>query len=189
MFSRLRLDVSRSFYPADTLAVSGFQIDNPTKHAVSFTRHECIQYGRLFVESVKIVIPFYELKHQVNLLCRTQDAILAAYIFGSAARKTEQNPKDIDIAVFLENDSMSSFSLPSFISKAEKKLRYPVDVVVLNRAGETLKYEVRRTGNLVFERTPGMGKKFEVSSRKSYEDFLFLHKRYVNKVLYGSTDG
>ncbi len=135
------------------------------------------------------MIPFNELKHQVNQLCRAQDSILAAYIFGSVARKTEQEPKDIDIAILLERESLSSFSLPSFISKAEKKLLFSVDVVVLNRAGETLKYEVRRTGSLVFERSPGMGKKFEVSSRKSYEDFLFLHKRYVNKVLYGSTDG
>lgn len=135
------------------------------------------------------MIPFNELKHQVNQLCRTQNAILAAYIFGSVARNTQQKPKDIDIAILLESDSLSSFSLPSFISKAEKMLLFPVDAVVLNRAGETLKYEVRRTGRLAFERSPGMGKKFEISSRKSYEDFLFLHKRYVNKVLYGNTDG
>ena len=135
------------------------------------------------------MIPYNELKRQVNLLCRAQTTILAAYIFGSVSRKTQQKPKDIDIAILLDSDGLSSFSLPSFISKVEKKLQFPVDVVVLNRAGEVLKYEIRRTGNLVFERSPGMGKNFEVSSRKSYEDFLFFHKRYVNKVLYGSSDG
>ena len=34
---------------------------------------------------------------------------------------------------------------------------------------------------LYHERT----KKAEIRGRKSYEDFLYLHKRYVRKVLYG----
>ena len=71
----------------------------------------------------------------------------------------------------------------------EKALGSPVDVVVLNRAGEILKYEVRRSGKLIFERSPDMRKKVEIQGRKSYEDFLNLHKRYVRKVLYGGKNG
>ena len=135
------------------------------------------------------MIALNEIRQQVNLLCQNQSAIQAAFIFGSAVKKTEKEPEDIDIAVLLDDDKRESFSVPSFISLLEKSLQCRVDVVVLNRAGEVLKYEVRRKGELVFERSPDIGKKFEISSRKSYEDFLFLHKKYVNKVLYGSANG
>ncbi len=43
-------------------------------------------------------------------------------------------------------------------------------------------FEVRRPGKLVFERDTGFRKKFEINGRKSYEDFLYFHKRYVNHV-------
>jgi hypothetical protein len=49
--------------------------------------------------------------------------------------------------------------------------------------------EVRRSGRLVFDRMPVFRKKFEIQGRKSYEDFLYLHNRYVNAVLYGSRYG
>jgi uncharacterized protein len=81
-----------------------------------------------------------------------------------------KSPKDIEYAIS---------------SVLEKSVECPVDVVVLNRAGEILKYEVRRSGKLVFERSPEMRKNAEIRGRKSYEDFLHLHKRYVRKVLYG----
>jgi len=74
---------------------------------------------------------------------------VAAYIFGSAAGEN-----------------------------SEKAMGCRVDVVVLNRAGEVIKYEVRRSGRLVFERSNEARKKFEIYSRKTYEDFLYLHKRY-----------
>jgi predicted nucleotidyltransferase len=115
-------------------------------------------------------------------------AILASYIFGSVA-KGKKEPGDIDIAVLLERTHLQSFSIPSLISELEKALGRPVDVVVLNRAGEILKYEVRRSGKLIFDRSPGMRKMSEIQGRKSYEDFLSLHKRYVRKVLYSGKNG
>jgi predicted nucleotidyltransferase len=123
---------------------------------------------------------------KVGLLCKAQKAVLAAYLFGSAVKKKGKKLKDIDIAILLDEVHAKAFLLPSFISALEKTLGCRVDVVVLNRAGEVIKYEVRRNGTLIFERSPELRKKFEIQSRKTYEDFLFLHRRYVNKVLYGS---
>ena len=145
--------------------------------------------GDDFRSKEAIVIALNELRYKVNLLCRGHNAIQAAYIFGSASQKAEKEPEDIDIALLVDEVKRESFSVPAFMSMLEKTLGCRVDVVVLNRAGEVLKYEVRRTGELAFERSPGIGKKFEISSRKSYEDFLFLHKKYVNKVLYGNANG
>ena len=60
---------------------------------------------------------------------------------------------------------------------------------VLNDAGEVLKFEVRSKGNLIFERSREKRIRFEVLGRKTYEDFLYFHNRYVNKVLYGAGRG
>lgn len=58
-------------------------------------------------------------------------------------------------------------------------------MVILNTAHELLKYKVRCTGKLIFDRSPQFRKNFDIRSRKAYEDFLYLHKFYVSKVLYG----
>jgi len=71
----------------------------------------------------------------------------------------------------------------------EKVYGSRVDVIILNHAGEMLKYEVRRSGRMVFERDSVKRKKFEISGRKRYEDFLYLHQRYAGVVLYGEENG
>ena len=129
-----------------------------------------------------------DIEHTVSSICARHKAIIASYIFGSVVKGKEE-PGDIDIAVLLERTHLQSFSIPSLISEFEKALGSPVDVVVLNRAGEILKYEVRRSGKLIFERSSDMRKKVEIQGRKSYEDFLNLHRRYVRKVLYGGKNG
>ena len=58
-----------------------------------------------------------------------------------------------------------------------------VDLTVLNRAGELLKHEVRRTGRLICDRYPDRRKAFEILGRKRFEDFFYLHRRYVRTVL------
>ena len=52
-----------------------------------------------------------------------------------------------------------------------------------------MKYEVRHKGVLLYERSSEYRKQFEIKSRKFYEDFLYLHKKYIDKVLYGGMDG
>ena len=129
-----------------------------------------------------------DIEHAISSICARHKAIVASYIFGSVVKGKEE-PGDIDIALLLDGAHMQSLSVPSLISELEKSVGCPVDVVVLNRAGEILKYEVRRSGKLIFERSPEMRKKAEIRGRKSYEDFLHLHKRYVRKVLYGGKNG
>lgn len=126
-----------------------------------------------------------EVSHIVSSLCSEQPSVTAAYIFGSVAKRGSQHPKDVDVAVLLNDDEAQSFELLSFIAALEELLGCRADVVVLNRAGELLKYEVRRHGRLIFERSSRARKKFEIRSRKMYEDFLYLHNRYVKAVLYG----
>jgi predicted nucleotidyltransferase len=130
-----------------------------------------------------------DIEQSVSSVCTRHKGIVAAYIFGSFAKGQKEKPGDIDIAVLLEQTCLQSFEIPSLISEFEKVVDCRVDVVVLNRADEILKYEVRRSGKLIFERSPEMRKMAEIRGRKSYEDFLNLHNRYVRKVLYGGKNG
>jgi predicted nucleotidyltransferase len=121
-------------------------------------------------------------------ICRQETCIVAAYVFGSAASRKMHRASDIDLAVLVELDHEESFPLLSFAASAERACGRPVDLVLLNRAGEVLKHQVRRYGSLIFERNPGKRKVFEIKGRKSYEDFLHLHRNYVRSVLYGKTE-
>ncbi len=129
--------------------------------------------------------PFREICRIVYSACSRQSAVMAAYIFGSAAKSGTEKANDVDVAVLLNETDPQSFSLLSFMSELENALECPADVLVLNRAGELIKYHVRRDGKLIFDRSSAFRKAFEIRGRKSYEDFLYLHNKYVKKVLYG----
>ncbi|MBW2037454.1 MAG: nucleotidyltransferase domain-containing protein [Deltaproteobacteria bacterium] len=129
------------------------------------------------------------LENRVSDVCSRETAVVAAYVFGSVVKGKSGSYSDLDVAVLLDERHRQEFSVPSFISDMEKATGGRVDLVVLNRADEIVKREVRRSGRLVFERDPQVRKRFEISSRKSYEDFLYLHRRYVRKVLYGKRNG
>ncbi len=89
---------------------------------------------------------------------------------------------DVDLAVLLHPDPGPDFDLLGFGVEAEKVLGKSVDVVVLNRAGEHLKYMVRRDGILIYDRDPQARRRFDRWSRKAYQDFLHYHRRYVKKM-------
>ncbi len=130
-----------------------------------------------------------EISDKISALCLQEPAIDAAYIFGSRAKGSAGPERDLDVALLLNGIPGPDFSLLSFMSRLERACECRVDVVILNHAGEILKHEVRRTGRLVFERESGKRKQFEISSRKSYEDFLYLHRKYSEAVLYGRRHG
>jgi len=129
------------------------------------------------------------IKKRVASICKAETAIAAAYVFGSYAQGKEKKSSDLDVALLLNETKIGNFSTLDFITVLEKQMGCKADVVILNKADEVLKYEVRRKGMLIFERSGKYRKQFEIRSRKSYEDFLYLHKKYVKTVLYGGTNG
>lgn len=128
-------------------------------------------------------------KDKIISLCACETAIAAAYVFGSHAQGKEKKSSDIDVAILLNETRMAEFSTLDFITALEKEMECRTDVVILNKADEVLKYEVRHKGVLLYERSSEYRKQFEIKSRKFYEDFLYLHKKYIDKVLYGGMDG
>ncbi len=134
---------------------------------------------------VKISAVHSIIREKLSELCRQEPAVTAAYLFGSFGKGGSPRPtSDVDVALLLnEKESASSCPL-TFAVSLEKACDRRIDMVILNRAGELLKREVRRTGIVVFERDARARKRFEVMGRKTYEDFLHLHQRYVQAVLY-----
>jgi len=129
------------------------------------------------------------IKDRLSKICDAESAIAAAYLFGSSVKGKANESSDIDVALLLNERKIFDFSVLDFITTIEKNIERKADVVIMNTADEVLKYEVRRQGELIFERSEEYRKEFEIKSRKSYEDFLYLHKRYVKSVIYGGTNG
>ncbi len=128
----------------------------------------------------------FDISKIVSAYCRQHKEISAVYLFGSRAQRSFKIDSDIDLAVLLKS-GQTEFDLLDFIVSLEHFFKLPVDAVVLNRAGEILKYQVRLHGILLYEQDAVHRKAFEVRSRKEYEDFQYFHKRYVSKVLYGGS--
>lgn len=124
------------------------------------------------------------LEQRLAALCEAFPAIVAAWLFGSRAGQSARPDSDVDVAVLLRPQPAPAFSVLEFALELERACSLRVDLVVLNRAGELLKHEVRRSGRLVFSRDDSARKQFEIRGRKSFEDFLHLHRRHVQRVLY-----
>lgn len=125
----------------------------------------------------------------IECLCQQQPAIMAMYLFGSAAQGTIHADSDLDLAVLLDPGAVPTFSLLTCITQLEEFLHCHVDLIVLNTANDVLKYDVRRSGKLLFERSSRFRKQFEIQSRKAYEDFLYLHRIRPIRILLDSVSG
>jgi predicted nucleotidyltransferase len=146
-------------------------------------------FQKFFADKFIMVKKISTIKETVASICKAETAIAAACVFGSYAQGKARKSSDIDVALLLDERKIAGFSVLDFITVLEKNIQRKADVVILNKADELLKYEMRRKGMLIFERSGKYRKQFEVRSRKSYEDFLYLHKKYVKRVLYGGTNG
>ena len=111
-------------------------------------------------------------------------AILAVYLFGSHSTGKAKPDSDLDLAILLQPGLEDDFPILELTVSLEKALGRRVDLVILNRAGELLKYQVRRNGCLLYERDPRLRKQFEVRGRKSFEDFLYLHRLYLSRTFH-----
>jgi uncharacterized protein len=121
---------------------------------------------------------------KIRECCRREERILAAYLFGSSVTGRRRATSDIDVGILVDHKLEDEFPFLPFAALLERELNQRIDLILLNRAGELLKYQVRKYGRLIFEKDASKRKQFEVMGRKSFEDFLFLHKKHIRKILY-----
>jgi predicted nucleotidyltransferase len=126
-------------------------------------------------------IAFEEMRKIIRDRAERYAVVLAIYLFGSHATGKYKPKSDLDLALLLQPGMESDFPLLELAVSLEKDLGRKVDLVILNRAGELLKYQVRRQGRLLYDRVPRIRKAFEIRGRKSFEDFIYLHRRYIGQ--------
>lgn len=112
-----------------------------------------------------------------------ESEVLIAYLFGSYAKGTQDEKSDIDIAVYLKDESILERDplYPSRLAiKIEKALdkKKAVDVRILN--GSTLRFrsQVLRFGNLLHSKDEKKRIEFETSSLSQYYDFKLHLEMY-----------
>jgi hypothetical protein len=106
--------------------------------------------------------------------------IVAAYLFGSTARGTARPSSDVDLAVLLRSRPASQLSSVAreLEASVERRVRRPVEVVVLNAAPADLVHRVLRDGVLLLDRDRPARIRFEVQARNEYFDLAPLRRLY-----------
>jgi len=122
------------------------------------------------------------IRMKVSTLCVEHPEIIAAYLFGSYAKDQAKEKSDVDIAVLLKDNKQRSFQYLGFKVSLEKALDWEVDLTILNQAGEILKHQVRKYGYILYDVDPPGRKEWEIMSRKFYQDFIHLHKIYMQRM-------
>lgn len=128
-----------------------------------------------FKEFIKPFIHLYYVENIIKILEEEPD-ILLAYLFGSYAKGTQNETSDIDIAIFLMDESLlERYPLyPSRLAiKIENNLsrKKRVDIRVLNGSTLRFKSQVLRYGKLLFSRDEKKRIEFETTSLDNYYDF------------------
>lgn len=123
----------------------------------------------------------------VSKLTERFPGIDVLYLFGSQATGEAGAESDVDLAVYLrEEDLQGNPSLDLEIGLfVEKRLRCPVDVVVMQRVSPILQHQVLARGRRLFERNPRQRAVLESLSFKRYLD----SRHYQRKRLEASTNG
>jgi uncharacterized protein len=113
-------------------------------------------------------------RRATEVLSRTDDSIVAAYLFGSFARGTARPASDIDVAVLLRENEAGRLTDKRFAleRELERSLGREAQVVVLNQAPPDLVHRVLLDGRLLLDRDRSRRIRFEVRLRNEYFDVL-----------------
>jgi predicted nucleotidyltransferase len=111
--------------------------------------------------------------------------VVAAYLFGSVAQGTAGPSSDVDLGLLLRQPPLSTLEgrQLDYQSELERRLRQPVQIVILNDAPPDLAHRVLRTGRLLLERDRRARIRFEVHTRNMYFDLLPILTEYRRRVL------
>lgn len=103
----------------------------------------------------------------------------AVYLFGSAARGEARPDSDVDVGVLYGGERVAGLeALRLDVEGAlQRKLRRPVDLVVLDQAPVDLVHRVLRDGVIAFEDDRAARVRFEVRARNEYFDLLPFLRR------------
>lgn len=127
-----------------------------------------------------------DFKNKIEKYFGQRPEIAAAYIFGSYAKSKENKNSDIDIAVLLEYDAVSSAMdlKKEYIIELARLLRKDLHIVILNTAGESLLAQVFRYGECIINQNPSTLAHFKMFSHAMIAEFSYcrsiMEKGFIN---------
>jgi predicted nucleotidyltransferase len=117
---------------------------------------------------------------------RSDEDILFAYLFGSLARKKAGPLSDVDIAVYLTNQTSFAEKKMEILGNLVNILRTDeIDLVVLNRAPLALRMKILENKRVIVDHSPLTRHRYESLTMRQYFDFshkesFILKKRYFD---------
>lgn len=119
-----------------------------------------------------------EIKEQVINFCKDHEEVVAAYIFGSAAKGKNRQDSDIDIAIMtnVKIDGMTKVSWETTLSLMTGR---DVDLCIFGQAGVLLRHQILKYGKLLYEKDRNNRIRQVVFARAEYLDTRHLYRKVV----------
>ncbi len=113
-------------------------------------------------------------------LAQAPPDLIAAYLYGSAARGEQREESDVDLGLLYRSEPPRTLAAPprQLEDRLTARLGRDVQVVVMNAAPPDLVHRILRDGVLCLDRERSQRIRFEVRSRNEYFDLLPFLERY-----------
>ena len=112
---------------------------------------------------------------KIENFARSNDRIVAVYVFGSVAAGRERPKSDIDIAIMIRG-SIGSFERVHLETELSNLLGKDVDLVIFGASSPLLQHQILKYGRIVFEADSRERIRQETAARWEYLDSMFLHR-------------
>lgn len=109
--------------------------------------------------------------------------IIFAYLFGSHATGKATPLSDVDIALYLDEESVTPDRKLELIELIMDVLNTDeVDLVILNKASPSIIHSVVKTGKLLFSKDEKLRITFIARALKEYMEMHYYRERYFKKM-------
>jgi predicted nucleotidyltransferase len=115
------------------------------------------------------------LKAKVEPVFRSHEAVVLAYLIGSAARGDMHERSDLDFAVLMRDDSIDAYTA-LWADLHDILVPMPFDLAILNGADPVFGFEVIREGIPLFYRSVDDLNSFELRAWHRYQDTRHLRR-------------
>lgn len=115
-------------------------------------------------------------------ILKERENVLFAYLFGSVARREHSALSDIDIAVYLqENTDIAAEKLKLVGDLLDNMGTDYIDLVILNTAPLSLAARILKSREILVDRSPFTRHRYESLVMREYFDFSFLETSILNR--------
>lgn len=131
----------------------------------------------------------FDVEFIVHDFCDALQGVVAAYLFGSQAKKTATKTSDVDVAILFSSNAVpDAMHVLDIQEELAGRLQVShVDLVVMNRANPILKYQIYRYGTCVLEKNVKQMRSFRVRSLTEYADVRRMRAPIEQAILKGRT--